>query len=177
MKIKGAWIHTPARHIDERGSFEEQFKKSLVEELLGTGFDVAQTNQSISAAGVIRGIHYTVGDQRQAKFVSCVRGAIWDVVVDIRPESNTYLSWDAVELTPENGRSVLISEDLGHLFLAISDGSIINYLCSSEYSEAKSRYLHAFDPKIGIDFESVKKKYGIKNFILSERDNCAPLIA
>ena len=177
MKIKGAWVHTPARHLDARGSFEEQFKKSLVEELLGTGFVVAQTNQSTSSAGVIRGIHYTIGNQRQAKFVSCVRGLIWDVVVDIRPDSDTYLSWDAVEISPENGRSVLISEDLGHLFLAISEGSIINYLCSSEYSEEKSRYIHPFDPNIGIDFESVKIKYGVKNFILSERDNCAPLIA
>ena len=177
MKIKGAWIHTPMRHLDSRGSFEEQFKKSEVTDLLGHEFVVAQSNQSISKAGVVRGVHFTIGPDRQAKFVSCVRGAIWDVVVDLRKDSKTYLEWVGIELTPENGLSVLINKDLGHLFLSLKNDSIINYLCSKEYDESNSGYVNPLDPSIGIDFSAMQKQYGISHLILSNRDKNAPFIA
>jgi dTDP-4-dehydrorhamnose 3,5-epimerase len=175
-KIKGSWVHTPIRHLDSRGSFEEQFKKEEVSALLGDEFVVAQSNQSISTAGVVRGIHFTTGPNRQAKFVSCVRGAIWDVVVDLRKDSNTYLEWVGIELTPENGLSVLINKDLGHLFMSLKNDSIINYLCSTEYDESNSGYVNPLDPKIGIGFSALQNLYGISNLILSDRDYNAPFI-
>ena len=166
MKIKGAWIHTPIRHNDERGHFEEQFKLSQIESELGRTFAVTQVNQSVSNRGVIRGIHYTDSPQGQAKYVSCPKGAIWDVVVDLRKESLTYGQWDAIEISAENGLSVLISEGLGHAFLSLEDGSVANYLCTSEYEPNFHRTINPLSAKLAIPFESS----GVSKFILSERD-------
>lgn len=166
MKIKGAWIHTPIRHNDERGHFEEQFKISQIESELGRSFTVKQVNQSVSNKGVIRGIHYTDSPEGQAKYVSCPKGAIWDVVVDLRKDSPTYGQWDAVKLSAENGSSVFISEGLGHAFLSLEDGSVANYLCTSEYAPDADRTLNPLSGKLAITFESS----GISEFCLSQKD-------
>jgi dTDP-4-dehydrorhamnose 3,5-epimerase len=170
MKIKGAWVHTPLRHHDNRGHFEEQFKLSLIEQQLERPFTVKQVNQSVSKKGVIRGIHYTESPEGQAKYVSCPKGRIWDVVVDLRKDSSTYGKWDAVELSAENGLSVFISEGLGHAFLSLEDDSVVNYLCSSEYNAAADRTLNAFDPKLAIAFSEAGEKHGITEFSLSPKD-------
>ena len=169
MKIKGAWIHTPIRHKDERGHFEEQFKISQIEYELGRTFTVKQVNQSVSNKGVIRGIHYTKSPEGQAKYVSCPKGAIWDVVVDLRKDSSTYGQWDAVELSAENGLSVFISEGLGHAFLSLEDGSVANYLCSSEYSPEDDVSLYPLSRALGIDF----KLRSPEATILSSKDSNA----
>jgi dTDP-4-dehydrorhamnose 3,5-epimerase len=166
MKIKGAWIHTPIRHNDERGHFEEQFKISQIESELGRTFTVKQVNQSISNKGVIRGIHFTDSPEGQAKYVSCPKGAIWDVVVDLRQDSPTYGQWDAIELSAKNGLSVLISESLGHAFLSLEDGSVANYLCTSEYAPETARTINPFSEKLAITFGST----GISEFVLSDKD-------
>jgi dTDP-4-dehydrorhamnose 3,5-epimerase len=173
MKIKGAWVHTPVRHHDNRGHFEEQFKLSLIEQELGRTFTVKQVNQSVSNKGVIRGIHYTDSPEGQAKYVSCPRGKIWDVVVDLRKDSPTYGQWDAVELSAENGQSVFISEGLGHAFLSLEDGSVVNYLCSSEYNAAADRTVNALDPTLAIDFSPLLAENAIKTAVLSDRDKAA----
>lgn len=167
-------MHTPLRHHDNRGHFEEQFKLSLIEQELGRTFTVKQVNQSVSNKGVIRGIHYTDSPEGQAKYVSCPKGKIWDVVVDLRDNSPTYGQWDAVELTAENGLSVFISEGLGHAFLSLEDGSIVNYLCSSEYNAAADRTVNALDLKLAIAFESAGLAAGIAEFELSPKDSEAP---
>jgi dTDP-4-dehydrorhamnose 3,5-epimerase len=169
MKIKDAWIHTPTRHSDERGHFEEQFKLSQIESQLGRVFEVKQVNQSVSNRGVIRGIHYTAGIRGQAKYVSCPRGAIWDVVVDLRENSPTFGKWDAIELSAENGLSVFISEGLGHAFLSLKDGTAVNYLCSGEYDPNNERTINPLSETLSIEFEST----GISNFILSAKDSSA----
>ena len=169
MKIKGAWIHTPIRHNDERGHFEEQFKISQIESELGRSFVVKQVNQSVSNKGVIRGIHYTESPEGQAKYVSCPKGEIWDVVVDLRKDSPTYGQWDAVELSAENGLSVFISEGLGHAFLSLQDGSIANYLCTSEYAPGADRTFNALSERLAITFEDS----GITEFVLSVKDSQA----
>ena len=169
MKIKGAWIHTPVRHTDDRGHFEEQFKVFQIESELGRSFPVRQVNQSVSKKGVIRGIHFTDSPEGQAKYVTCPKGAIWDVVVDLREDSPTFGQWDAVELSAENGLSVFISEGLGHAFLSLEDGSVANYLCTSEYAPDKDRTINPLSAKLAIDFESS----GIKEFLLSQKDSGA----
>lgn len=174
MKIKGAWVHTPIRHRDNRGHFEEQFKLSEIESLLGLTFSVRQVNQSVSNKGVIRGIHYTAGPEGQAKYVSCPTGRIWDVVVDLRKDSPTYGQWDAVELSAENGLSVLISTGLGHAFLSLEDGSVSAYLCSSEYSPAYDKGFSPLSESLSIDFKNVAEKNGISKIITSERDSSSP---
>lgn len=169
MKIKGAWIHAPIRHNDNRGHFEEQFKLSQIESELGRTFTVKQVNQSVSNKGVIRGIHYTDSPEGQAKYVSCPKGAIWDVVVDLRKDSPTYGQWEAVELSAENGLSVFISEGLGHAILSLKDGSVANYLCTNEYAPEADRTINPLSAKLGIDFDSS----GITEFRLSEKDSGA----
>jgi dTDP-4-dehydrorhamnose 3,5-epimerase len=169
MKIKGAWVHAPIRHNDERGHFEEKFKISQIELELGRSFPVRQVNQSVSNKGVIRGIHYTDSPEGQAKYVSCPEGAIWDVVVDLRKDSLTFGKWCAVELSAQNGLSVFISEGLGHAFLSLQDGSVATYLCTSEYAPELDRTINPFSAKLEIPFDSL----GITEFCLSEKDSNA----
>jgi dTDP-4-dehydrorhamnose 3,5-epimerase len=169
MKIKGAWIHTPLRHMDDRGHFEEQFKLSQIQSELDRSFSVRQVNQSVSNKGVIRGIHYTDSPDGQAKYVSCPKGAIWDVVVDLRKDSPTYGHWDSVKLSAENGLSVFISEGLGHAFLSLDDGSVAHYLCTSAYAPEADRTINPLSAKLAIDFESS----GITEFLLSQKDSDA----
>lgn len=169
MKIKGAWIHTPIRHNDERGHFEEQFKLSEIESALGRSFNVKQVNRSVSNKGVIRGIHHTDSPEGQAKYVSCPKGSIWDVVVDLREDSPTYGQWDAVVISAQNGLSVFISEGLGHSFLSLEDGSVASYLCTTEYEPAADKILNPFSGKLGIEFASS----GLTEFTLSEKDAAA----
>ncbi len=167
MKIKGAWIHEPIRLNDKRGHFEEQFKISQIESELGRTFTVKQVNQSVSHKGVIRGIHFTDSPEGQAKYVSCPKGAIWDVVVDLRKDSPTYGQWDAVELSAENGLSVFIAEGLGHAFLSLKDDSVANYLCTSEYAPDADRTINPLSERLGIAFASS----GITDFSLSAKDS------
>jgi dTDP-4-dehydrorhamnose 3,5-epimerase len=174
MKIKGAWIHTPLRHKDERGHFEEQFKLSQIESELGREFSVRQVNQSVSNKGVIRGIHYTDSPEGQAKYVSCPKGAIWDVVVDLRKDSPTYGQWDSVKLSPENGLSVFISEGLGHAFLCLEDGSVANYLCTAEYAPEFDKTANPLSPRLGIRFQQVAEDLGIESVLLNQKDRTAP---
>jgi dTDP-4-dehydrorhamnose 3,5-epimerase len=173
MKIKGAYIHSPLRHTDTRGHFEEQFKHSRIEADLGRTFTVKQVNQSVSGKGVVRGIHFSDSPEGQAKYVSCPKGVIWDVVVDLRKNSMTYGQWDAVKLSAENGLSVFISEGLGHAFLSLEDGSVVNYLCNSEYNQKSDKTINPFSPNLSIDFQTMATLAGIVSFTLSPKDSGA----
>lgn len=174
LKIEGVWLHTPKVWPDDRGTFHEVFKLSLISEQLGRDFQVKQVNQSISTKGVIRGIHWTEGPEGQAKYVSCPKGALWDVVVDFRKGSPTFGLWDARILSAENKCSLLISEGIGHAFMALEDGTVSNYLCSSEFQPTFDKTVNSLDPRLGIDFEKISKEFGISEFVLSEKDRTAP---
>jgi dTDP-4-dehydrorhamnose 3,5-epimerase len=170
LKIEGVWLHTPKIWQDERGSFHEVFKLSSISEQLGRDFLVKQVNQSTSAAGVIRGIHWTDSPVGQAKYVSCTKGSLWDVVVDLRPESPTYGTWDARILTEENGHSLLVSEGIGHAFLALENGTVANYLCSSEFSPGVDRTIFPLDKDLRIDFELIASEYNLSAITMSPKD-------
>ena len=174
MKIKGAWVHTPIRHNDERGRFEEQFKLSQIESELGIEFLVKQVNQSVSNRGVVRGVHFTESDDGQAKYISCSKGRIWDVVVDLRKDSITYGQWDAAELSLENGKSIFISTGLGHGFLSLEDGSVSTYLCSAEYNSDSDQGVNPLSENLKINFQSIAEQNGITKLMISERDRNAP---
>ena len=170
MSIAGAWVYDPKVWTDERGTFHEVFKLSAISEQLGRGFEVKQVNQSLSRKGVIRGIHWTNSVYGQAKYVSCIQGSIWDVVVDLRPESPTFGNWDAIVLSYENRRSILISEGIGHGFLSLSEGAVANYLCSSEFNPADDRTINPLSKKLGISFEEIASAHEIESFLLSDKD-------
>lgn len=169
-QIAGVWIHQSERFTDSRGSFHEQFKHSLIQSELGRGFVVEQVNQSVSVAGAVRGIHWTDSPQGQAKYVWCTRGMIWDVFVDLRKNSKTYGEWGAETLTEANGKSVLISEGIGHAFLALSEGAVVNYLCTSEYSPHNDRTIQPLDHTLQIPFTEIAMKHGVHTMAISPKD-------
>lgn len=171
LRIEGVWLHTPIVWPDDRGTFHEVFKLSLISEQLGREFQVKQVNQSTSAAGVIRGIHWTDSPEGQAKYVSCPKGSLWDVVVDLRPDSETYGQWDARTLSVENGQSLLISEGIGHAFLALQKGTIANYLCTSEFNPAADKTINPLDSILDISFLKTAEEFGIKDLIMSSKDS------
>ena len=169
-EIDGVWTHTPLRHSDSRGTFEEQFKISKISEELGRGFEVKQVNQSFSNVGVIRGIHWTDSEQGQAKYVSVTKGMIWDIFVDLRKGSKTFGRWGSEFLSVDNGKSLLISEGIGHAFLALEQGTVVNYLCTSEYDPSLDRTMDPLDTSLSIPFEKVAVEHGISKLLLSSKD-------
>lgn len=174
MKIAGAWVVEPNVFADNRGSFNEVFRFSDLAKTLGIEFEVRQVNQSVSAAGVIRGIHWADVPPGQAKFVSCISGALWDVVVDLRENSKTFGEWDAVEISADNKKSVLISQGLGHAFLSLKNDSVANYLVTSEYDPQREHELNPFDKNLNIDFGRYQETIGVSGFLLSSKDQNAP---
>lgn len=173
LKIQGSWVFEPRKFDDDRGSFHEVFKLSQISEVLGRAFEVKQVNHSISKAGVIRGIHWADFPPGQAKYVSCFRGSIWDVVVDIRVGSPTFGQWDAAELSAENGKCVLIEEGLGHVFLALEDDSVVSYLCSEPFNPSAEQGINPLDQDVAIPFSS---KSISASFEISPKDSEAPTL-
>jgi len=173
-KIQGTWFIEPNIFEDNRGNFHEVFKLSEVFEQTGVTFETKQVNQSRSKKGVLRGIHWTDSEAGQAKFVSCPQGSVWDVVIDLRPTSPTFGKWDAVLLSEQNSKSILIEKGLGHAFLALEDLTVVNYLCSSEYSPTADRTVNPLSPRLAIDFQTIAAGYSIDNFILSTKDSESP---
>ncbi|MCP2294719.1 dTDP-4-dehydrorhamnose 3,5-epimerase [Nocardia amikacinitolerans] len=174
LAVPGAWVITPRRFEDERGTFVESFKASEFEKATGRPFELHQVNCSVSAAGVLRGIHYTEDPPGQAKYVTCVRGAFLDVVVDLRPGSPTYGRWDSVLLDDVDRCSVFLSEGLGHAILSLEDESTVTYLCSIEYTPEFDRDLDAFDPRLAIEWPKVGRDGTPLTYLRSPKDAAAP---
>ncbi|GBG36906.1 dTDP-4-dehydrorhamnose 3,5-epimerase [Mycobacterium montefiorense] len=170
LKVPGAWEITPKVHGDSRGIFFEWLKDSDFSSVTGHGLNVQQANCSVSSAGVLRGIHFAQVPPSQAKYVTCVSGAVFDVVVDIRVGSPTFLQWDAVLLDDKDHRTIYVSEGLGHGFLVLQDNSTVMYLCSAEYTPQREHTILATDPALGIDWPLVDG--AAPSF--SDRDAAAP---
>jgi dTDP-4-dehydrorhamnose 3,5-epimerase len=168
LKIPGAWEVTPTVHADSRGMFFEWFTETGFTAMTGHRFDMAQANCSVSAAGVLRGVHFAELPPSQAKYVTCLRGAVYDVVVDIRVGSPTFGQWDAVLLDDREHKSVYLSEGLGHAFLALEDDSTVMYLCSAGYAPRREHTILA--TSLGIDWPTGHP------LNLSERDAAAPTL-
>lgn len=170
LKVPGAWEITPAIHGDSRGVFFEWLTDRGFTEFSGHRLDVRQANCSVSSAGVLRGLHYAQLPPSQAKYVTCVSGSVFDVVVDIRVGSPTFGQWDSVLLDDKDHRTIYISEGLGHAFLALQDNSTVMYLCSAEYNPQREHTICATDPALGIDWPLVDGAAPS----LSDRDAAAP---
>lgn len=170
LSVPGAWALTPQLHADPRGLFFEWFTDSDFTAFAGHHFDLRQANCSVSAAGVLRGLHFAENPPGQAKYVTCVRGSAFDVVVDIRVGSPTFGHWDAVLLDAEDRGSVYISEGLGHAFLALEDATTVIYMCTAPYNPAREHTICATDPALGIRWPAVE------DLQQSERDAAAPTL-
>jgi dTDP-4-dehydrorhamnose 3,5-epimerase len=170
LGIEGAWVYTPRVLGDDRGSFAEVFRGAEFVADLGYQLDVAQVNCSVSRRGVIRGIHYADVPPGQAKYVTCVAGAILDVIVDLRSESPSFGKWEAVQLDAATRRAVFLAEGLGHAFTALTDGATALYLCSTPYAPGREHGVHPLDPAIGIAWPTDEGWEPV----LSEKDAAAP---
>lgn len=171
LSIEGAWVITAPVYSDDRGSFLEMFSGGQLLGTLGYRMNVAQANCSVSRRGVIRGVHFADVPPGQAKYVSCVSGAILDVVIDLRVGSPSYARWQSVRLDDENRRSLLISEGLGHAFMALSESATTVYLCSTPFAPTREHGVHPLDPAIGIDWPTGSEP------VLSDKDAAAPTLA
>jgi dTDP-4-dehydrorhamnose 3,5-epimerase len=175
LGIEGAWLAESPVWCDNRGLFREWFKLDDVKAATGIDFSVQQANISQSRCGVIRGIHYSIAPQGQAKLVTCVYGSILDVIVDIRPNSPTYMEYETINLKGNEGRSVLIGSGLGHGFLVLEDNTSISYLLSSPFSPEFEFEIQPNDAELNIDWRL--ELIDSNNVVISEKDASAPTLA
>ena len=172
LGIQGAWLFESSVWSDDRGFFREWFKSQEIKTVTGRDFEIEQANISVSSTGTLRGIHYSIAPRGQAKWITCVSGSIKDVIVDIRPESRTFGEWIEVALTGNSGKAVLISEGLGHGFLALEDNTAVAYLVTTPFSPAHEFEINPLDASIGINWGMDLSKLKI-----SDKDKNAPTLA
>jgi dTDP-4-dehydrorhamnose 3,5-epimerase len=177
LQIEGAWALTPQPVGDDRGIFLEWYGGGAFEQAVGHRLDLHQANLSVSAAGVIRGVHFAQVPPSQAKLVTCPVGAVLDVVVDLRTGSPTYAQWDSVLLDDVDRRAIYISEGLGHAFMSLVDGSTVSYLCSAAYAPAREHGIHPLDPEVGIHWPATGRDGRPLSQRLSAKDAAAPTLA
>ena len=167
--LEGVYIVEPCVHGDSRGFFMESWSERDFARA-GFHYDFVQDNHSLSTAkGTLRGIHFQRGDKAQAKLLRCVRGAVLDVAVDLRPSSPTYKKWVAVELSEANKRQFLIPRGFGHGFVTLTDDVEFLYKADNPYAPEADGGIRWNDPDIGVE-------WGIEDPILSEKDSKAPLL-
>ena len=155
--IAGLCVITPAVHGDDRGYFLETYSQRDMEEA-GLDITFVQDNQSMSAKGVLRGLHYQI-NYPQTKLVRVIRGAVFDVAVDLRPGSETYGQWYGIELTAENKKQFLIPKNFAHGFLVLSDEAEFCYKCDDFYHPNDEGGIAWNDPAIDIHWPGVKGTY------------------
>jgi dTDP-4-dehydrorhamnose 3,5-epimerase len=171
LEIKGVWLAESPVWSDDRGFFREWFKSEEIKNATGRDFGIEQANISLSSTGTLRGIHYSIAPQGQAKWITCVSGSIKDVIVDIRSDSTTFGKWIEVELNSDSGKAVFISEGLGHGFLALQDNTAVAYLVSSPFSPTDEFEINPLDEKIGINWGME-----LSNLKISDKDKNAPTL-
>ncbi len=166
-KIPDLYIIKPRVFEDERGYFFESYNK---ETFLRMGIDqnFVQDNESKSAKGVLRGLHFQKPPFTQGKLVRVMRGSVLDVAVDLRKASPTYGKWASVELTQDNKWMYWVPPGFAHGFVTLEDDTVFFYKCTNVYNNASEGSIRWDDPDLNID-------WGIKNPILSEKDKVAPL--
>jgi dTDP-4-dehydrorhamnose 3,5-epimerase len=171
LSIDGAFVFTPKQLPDKRGVFLEWFREMDFRDVMGHPMRLAQANCSVSGRGVIRGVHFAEVPPGQAKYVSCVRGAVLDVVVDIRVGSPTYRQHEFVRLDDTDRRAIYVGEGLGHGFIALTDDATVIYLCSAPHTPEREHSINPMDPELAIGWPSDIKP------VLSDRDAGSPALA
>jgi dTDP-4-dehydrorhamnose 3,5-epimerase len=167
-KLPGVVIIEPKLHGDERGYFLETFQADRYKELAGIDLPFVQDNQSRSGKGVLRGLHYQI-KKPQGKLVRVTRGEVFDVAVDINPESPTYGQWEGVHLSEENHLQFYVPPGYAHGFLVLSDIADFSYKCTDYYDPSDEGGVRWNDPKIAIVWPH-------SNPIVSEKDSLLPYI-
>lgn len=167
--LKDVYIIEPKVFGDHRGWFMETYAKAKLAEA-GINNDFVQDNQSFSAQkGTLRGLHYQLNPKSQAKIVRCTKGSILDVAVDIRKGSPMYKKWVAVELSAENRKQLFVPRGFAHGFVTLTDDVEVQYKADNYYAPDCDGNIRYDDPDIGVN-------WGAGEFILSEKDQNAPLL-
>ncbi len=167
--LPSVFILEPKVFGDYRGYFMETYSKPVFESL-GIGCTIVQENQSFTQKkGTLRGIHFQLNPMAQCKIVRVTKGAVKDLVIDLRKGSPTYLKWELVELSSENKRMLYMPRGFGHGFVTLTDDVGFVYMVDNPYSKECDRSLKFDDPALGVD-------WGVKEPILSQKDMDAPLL-
>jgi dTDP-4-dehydrorhamnose 3,5-epimerase len=167
LSIPGLYALESPVHGDNRGFFREWFKHDDFEQA-GVDFQVQQANLSLSARNVVRGLHYSMAPEGQAKLVTCVLGELDDVIVDIRIGSPRFGCVEVVHLAADKGLSVLLPRDVAHGYCATSDLAALSYLISSPFNAPMELEINPFDEEIGVSWPLSGEP------ILSAKDTAAP---
>ena len=162
--LKGAYVIKPERLEDERGFFARTFCRKEFEKQ-GLNPRIVQCNVSFNKKkGTLRGMHYQVAPYKEAKIVCCFRGAVYDVIVDLRPDSSTYCQWFGIELRAENYEMLYVPEDFAHGFQTLEDDTVVFYQMSEYYHPECAAGKRWNDPAFGI-------KWPLSGSVISEKDN------
>jgi dTDP-4-dehydrorhamnose 3,5-epimerase len=166
MPIEGLVVVAPRLFPDDRGFFMETFKES---DFLKAGINArfVQDNHSRSSKGTLRGLHFQKPPHAQAKLVRCIRGRLWDVAVDLRSGSPTYKKWHGVELSEESRAMFFIPAGFAHGFVALEDGTELQYKCSAEYNSQSDGGIRWDDPDLGVEWP-------LKDVLVSSKDAGLP---
>jgi len=168
--LKDCYLIEPRIFIDERGYFMESFNERTFQNQTGIAVHFVQDNQSKSSKGVLRGLHYQTGIYSQAKLVRVLEGEVYDVVVDIRPESNTYGQQYGVVLSAENQKQLFVPKGFAHGFLVLSETATFFYKCDEFYNKEFEAGIIFNDPSLNIDWQIPTSE-----LIISEKDKVQPL--
>jgi dTDP-4-dehydrorhamnose 3,5-epimerase len=171
LSIPGAFEFSPRVFPDSRGMFVAPFQESAFTKTVGYPLRVGQSNHSVSLRGALRGVHFADVPPGQAKYIYCPKGALLDVVIDIRVGSPTFGKWDAVVLDSTEFRALYLAEGLGHAFMALTDDTAMSYLCTTGYNPHGEHGIHPLDPALALPWPSDIEP------VLSEKDLAAPTLA
>jgi dTDP-4-dehydrorhamnose 3,5-epimerase len=162
-EIRGAFILDAEQIADERGFFARSWARDEFE-AHGLKPDLAQCNLSYNhRKGTVRGMHWQAAPHAETKLVRCTQGGMYDVIIDLRPDSPTYLRWVGVELTAENRRALYIPEGCGHGFQTLADATEVFYMITEYYTPAAARGMRWNDPAINVTWP-------LAVTVISERD-------
>ncbi|HXP50016.1 MAG TPA: dTDP-4-dehydrorhamnose 3,5-epimerase [Bacteroidia bacterium] len=168
-KLKGAYIIELSPMKDERGGFARVFSKDAFAQI-GLNKEFVQFNQSWNTLkGTVRGMHFQKRPHAEAKFIKCIRGSAFDVMIDLRPDSSTYLQWVGEVISAENMKCIYIPEGFAHGFQTLEDNTELLYHHTEFYAPEFEGAINALDRTVGI-------KWPIAISLMSEKDKAIPLI-
>lgn len=164
-KLPGCFIIEPKVFVDSRGYFFESFNQNRFNELIGNNVNFVQDNESQSSRGVLRGLHYQIGEFSQAKLVRVMEGRVLDVVVDLRENSKTFGKQLSIELSDTNKKQLFIPKGFAHGFVVLSDIAIFSYKCDNYYNKLAEGGIIYNDKFLNIDWKLKESE-----FIISDKD-------
>jgi len=171
QQLEGIVVFEPTVFEDDRGFFMESWSEKRVNEILGNNVHFVQDNHSLSCFGVLRGLHYQITPHAQGKLVRCIAGEIYDVAVDIRKNSKTFLQWVGVHLSAHNKKQLWIPNGFAHGFLSITKRVEVVYKVTDYWVKESERSILWNDPNINILWPKING-----NLLISNKDKSAKLI-